>query len=120
MSKVRVCIAGVTGWTGSALAQGILNDPELELVAGVARKQAGSTIPNSNAPIFGSVQEALKSDKKFDVLVDYTAPSVVKQHALEAIEANVNVIVGTSGLFDQDFEEISKKINQTGGHVGVI
>jgi 4-hydroxy-tetrahydrodipicolinate reductase len=116
MASLRIVVAGVTGWTGSALAQGIANDPSLTLVAGVSRKQAGSTVPNTNAPIFATVKEAL--ELKPDVLVDYTHPSTVKQHVFEAIEANVSVIIGTSGLNGNDFDEIKQKVSST--NVGVI
>jgi 4-hydroxy-tetrahydrodipicolinate reductase len=54
-----------------------------------------------------------------DVLVDYTHPSSVKQHTLESIEAGVSVIIGTSGLNGDDFEEISQKVTAN-KNVGVI
>ena len=38
---LRVCLAGVTGWAGSALARAIAQSDDLELVAGVSRRHAG-------------------------------------------------------------------------------
>ncbi len=40
-SMTRVVLAGATGWAGSALARGIARQPDLELVAAVARSAAG-------------------------------------------------------------------------------
>jgi 4-hydroxy-tetrahydrodipicolinate reductase len=34
---IRVCVAGVTGWTGSAVAEAVEAVPDLELVSGVSR-----------------------------------------------------------------------------------
>lgn len=38
---VRVCVAGATGWTGSAVARKILESSEFQLVGAIARQQAG-------------------------------------------------------------------------------
>ena len=38
---IKVCLAGATGWAGSALARAIARTPDLQLVAAVSRRQAG-------------------------------------------------------------------------------
>jgi 4-hydroxy-tetrahydrodipicolinate reductase len=40
----RVCVAGVTGWTGRAVAEGVLGSEDLRLVAGLAREAAGRDV----------------------------------------------------------------------------
>ena len=99
MSKpppIRVCVAGVTGWTGRAVAEAIERADDLELVAGVSRSDPDS---------YSSVVEALAAVDA-DVLVDYTHASVVKCNVLCAIERGVNVVVGSSGLSASDYREI--------------
>jgi 4-hydroxy-tetrahydrodipicolinate reductase len=96
MESIRVCVAGVTGWTGSAVAQAVSEAPDLELVAGVARSDASS---------FSSVAEALDA-VPVDVLVDYTSAAAVKGNVLEALARGVGVVVGSSGLSEADFGEI--------------
>ena len=59
---LRVCVAGVTGWTGRAVAAAVETAGDLELVAGVSRSDPSS---------FSSVEEALDAVPA-DVLVDYT------------------------------------------------
>ena len=98
---IEICIAGVTGWTGRALAEGVLAADDLELRSGVARSAAGEEV--GGAPVFASVDEALDG---VDVLIDYTSHHVVKANALAAIERGVAVVIGTSGLTAADFEEI--------------
>src|SRR4051794_34228586 len=97
--KLRICLAGVTGWTGRAVAAGIAAAPDLELASAVSRKAAGQTVgqalglADQNGRIHASVEEALVS--QFDVLIDYTSSKVVKTHALTAIERGVAVVIGT-------------------------
>jgi 4-hydroxy-tetrahydrodipicolinate reductase len=108
-----ICLAGITGWTGAALADAIRAADDLELRSGVARSAAGTEVPG--APVFGTVAEALDG---VDVLVDYTSHHVVKGNALTAIEAGVAVVIGTSGLTAADFDEIDAAAR--GRRVGVV
>jgi 4-hydroxy-tetrahydrodipicolinate reductase len=105
---IRVCIAGVTGWTGSAVAAAVEEAPDLELVAGVSRSDPAS---------FSSVAEALDAVRA-DVLVDYTHAGVVKGNVLAAIEREVDAVVGTSGLSAGDYAEIDAQARER--RVGVI
>jgi len=54
--------------------------------------------------IVASVEEALAVPT--DVLIDYTAHDVVKDHILTALDKGVRVIVGTSGLTAGDYAEL--------------
>jgi 4-hydroxy-tetrahydrodipicolinate reductase len=105
---IRVCVAGVTGWTGSAVADAVSAADDLELVAGVSRSDPDS---------YSSVGEALDAAEA-DVLVDYTHAAAVKANVLAAVERGVNVVVGSSGLSAADYEEIDARARARG--VGVI
>jgi 4-hydroxy-tetrahydrodipicolinate reductase len=105
---IRVCIAGVTGWTGSAVAAAVEAADDLALVAGVARSDPDS---------FSSVGEALEA-APVDVLVDYTHAAAVKGNVLAALERGVGAVVGSSGLSAADYEEIDELSRRQG--VGVI
>jgi 4-hydroxy-tetrahydrodipicolinate reductase len=105
---IRVCVAGVTGWTGRAVAEAVDATADLELVAGVSRSDAGA---------FSSVAEALDTVAA-DVLVDYTHAAAVKGNVLAAIERSVGVVVGSSGLSAAEYAEIDARAREH--HVGVI
>jgi 4-hydroxy-tetrahydrodipicolinate reductase len=107
-ATIRVCVAGVTGWTGRAVADAVEHADDLELVAGVSRSDPGS---------YSSVAEALAAVAAH-VLVDYTHAAVVKGNVLAAVERGVNVVVGSSGLSADDYEEIDAAAREHG--VGVI
>ena len=38
---IRVCVAGATGWAGSAVTGKILESDEFQLVGAISRKQTG-------------------------------------------------------------------------------
>ena len=109
---LRVLLAGATGWAGSALARGIAAVPDLELVGAVSRKHAGTSLgaaigePRLKAPVRASVAEALRIPA--DVFFEYTRPEVAKAHVLAALGAGLHVVVGTSGLTDEDYGEIER------------
>ena len=120
--KIRVCLAGATGWVGRGLACAIAAAPDLELVGAVARSHAGRPLseaigdPRLAIIVRGSVEEALASP--CDVLVDYTSPEAARAHVLAAIGRGAGVVIGTSGLTDEDYVEIDAAARARG--VGVL
>lgn len=120
--KLRVSIAGATGWVGKPVCVAVSSAEDMWLVGAVSRSHKGHNLgdvigdSHLDLKISGSVAEALKTPS--DVLVDYTNADVVKTNVLTAIGRGVHVVIGSSGLTDDDFEEI----NQTAlkNKVGVI
>ncbi len=110
MNKLKVCVAGATGWAGSALSRGILAAEDMDLVAAISRSKAGRTlgevlgIEDAHTPVFGSVEEALQTGP--NVFVEYTKPDAARSHILAALKGEAHVVVGTSGLSSGDYEEI--------------
>ncbi|MFO1150069.1 MAG: 4-hydroxy-tetrahydrodipicolinate reductase [Alsobacter sp.] len=108
--SIRVIVAGATGWTGCAVARGVLAAEDMQLVGAVSRAAAGRDLGEAlggaaaGVVVSASLAEALRTP--CDVVVDYTKPHVVKGHALESIAAGVAFVVGTSGLTADDYAEI--------------
>lgn len=90
------------------MAAAVAEATDLQLVAGVSRSD-----PESHS----SVEEALDGVGA-DVLVDYTHASAVRTHVLAAVERGVNVVVGSSGLSAEEYEEIDALARER--RVGVI
>ena len=112
MEKIKVCIAGATGWAGSALAKAVAGQTDMELVAAVSRNHAGKRLGEAlgaaglEASVFASVEEALNGTRPH-VLVEYTKPDAAKGHVLSALQGGAHVVIGTSGLGEADYEEIA-------------
>lgn len=119
---IRICVAGATGWTGTAIVRGVLAAPDLELTGAVARRAAGQDIGVAlggdpvGLRVSASVAEALETET--DVLIDYTSPQAVRGHLETALGRGVRAIVGTSGLQAADYAEIGERAHATG--LGVI
>ena len=112
---ITVCLAGATGWAGSELARAIAATEDLSLVAAVSRTHAGRQLgdvvdePRLTCPVYGSAAEALarRSDEpRCAVFVEYTRPDVARQNILTAVTHGAHVVVGTSGLTEEDYAEI--------------
>src|SRR5262245_57089626 len=107
---IRVCVAGVSGWTGREVTRALLASSEFALTGAIARRAAGRDagelvgLPPCGVPVAASLAEALICPA--DVLVDFTSPESVKQRTLESLERGVRVVVGTSGLTAADYGDI--------------
>ncbi len=108
---IRVCLAGATGWAGSALARAIAQTNDIAVVAAVSRTHARRNLgdvldePRLTCPIYATAQEALADP--CDVFFDYTKPKVAKANVVTALQRGAHVVVGTSGLTDADYAEIA-------------
>ncbi len=109
---IHVCLAGATGWAGSELARAIAAVDDLNLVAAVSRASAGRRLgdvldePRLTCPIYSTAAQALANG--CDVFVEYTKPDSAKANIFSALEHGSHVVVGTSGLTEDDFAEIDR------------
>ena len=100
---VRVLIAGVTGWTGAPLARAVDAADDLELAGGIARSGAD----------YSSVGEALAATSA-DVLVDFTSAAAVRANVDAALAGGAHVVVGSSGLSEDDYAELDAAARAAG------
>ncbi len=113
---IRVCLAGATGWAGSAVARAIAQTDDIELVAAVSRKRAGKILgdalaePRLTCPVYATAEEALTNS--CDVFFDFTKPDIAKANVLTALQHGAHVVIGTSGLTDSDYAEIASASEQ--------
>ena len=119
---IRVCFAGVTGWTAPPIVAAIDAADDLRLTCGVSRSSAGWTLADATASqsdgfIYASVSEALQSSE-VDVLVDHTSASAVRENVWAAVRAGVHVVIGSSGLTAGDYAELDHLARDKG--VGVV
>ena len=108
--SMKVSIAGVTGWTGSAVTKAVLASNEFQLAGALARGRVGEDVGEvlghsaCGVPISSDIEGALPEGT--EVFIDYTHPGVVKEHVLTALKKGVSAVVGTSGLSAEDYQEI--------------
>lgn len=121
---IRIIVAGASGKMGQEVVKLIQRTDHFSLVCGVSRKNKNmdvgvvTGIGKINVPMVASVEEAL-TDYSADVLIDFTAPDVVQQHAEMALQAGVRPVIGTSGLTEESISHLAElaKAKQLGAIV---
>ena len=114
--SIRIILAGATGWAGSALALAVAQTSDVTLVAAVSRSHAQRSLgdvlgePLLDCPVYATAEEALAHP--CDVFFEFTKPDVAKFNVLAALQHGVNVVIGTSGLTDADYDEIAAAAEQ--------
>jgi 4-hydroxy-tetrahydrodipicolinate reductase len=87
---IKVGVIGAAGRMGSETRRAIEDDSELELVAGVEHGDSLDALTAAGA----------------EVAVDFTTPEVVKDNIRFCVDRGIHVVVGTTGLGDEDLAEI--------------
>lgn len=107
---IRVCLAGATGWAGSALARAIAQTDDIVLSAAISRRAVGQSLadvlgePRLTCHVYATAAEAFT--QPCDVFFEYTRPDVAKANVLTALQHGCHVVIGTSGLSDDDYREL--------------
>jgi len=86
----RVIIQGITGREGMVRAQ-LMKDYGTKVVAGVTPGRAGQDV--YGVPVYDSVLQAWEKQGPLDVSVIFVPAALVKNAALEAIDAGVKLLV---------------------------
>ena len=108
----KIIVQGITGGMG-AKHTALMLDSGAQIVGGVNARKAGTTVTHKDAdgvdvelPVFGTVAEAMK-ETGADVSVLFVPPAFTKDAAIEAIDAEIPLIVViTEGVPVQDTAEV--------------
>ena len=98
---ITVAVCGCCGRMGTAVVNAVRGAEDMELVCGI--DPSGKA---TDYPIYPNLSEAISSEK-FDVLVDFTAPSVVEGNLRTALPAGIDCVVGTTGLSEEKLAELA-------------
>jgi len=88
--KTRVIVQGITGREGTARTR-LMKDYGTSIVAGVTPGKGGEEI--YGVPVFDSVEESIEQTGPVDASVIFVPAALVKDAALEAIDAGVQLLV---------------------------
>jgi 4-hydroxy-tetrahydrodipicolinate reductase len=121
---IRVGVIGAAGRMGQMVCRTVAGEPDLALVAAIDRSKVGQSIgsqighPKLDVPISDELDRLLEAE--VEVAVDFTHPEVVMDDVRWCIEHGINLVVGTTGLEENELEEIPKLIEDEGGEPNVI
>jgi 4-hydroxy-tetrahydrodipicolinate reductase len=117
--RPRILLAGATGKTGNAIAHGLVDRDDVDLVAAVAPSLAPGATPTRSIPegiaCAATIGEIVTD---WDVLVDVTHAEPGLAHAREAFAAGKHVVLGTTGIADDDLIHLGAMAKAAG--VGLL
>jgi 4-hydroxy-tetrahydrodipicolinate reductase len=122
MKPITIVVQGALGKMGREVANALCRAPDLEMVGAVDIKasQEHLTFPDvsKKVPLSSDLSSLLKSCHP-DVLVDFTIAEASMSAARIAAKQGINLVVGTTGLSDDNLKEIDQlcKTNRVGAVV---
>lgn len=100
---INIAVCGANGKMGQEVIKAVENAQDMKLAAKIDIKDGEYT----------SIKEA--SDAvKIDILIDFTQPKSIYENALFCLKNNINIVIGTTGLTDEQIAEL-KKLSETSG-----
>lgn len=110
MEPIRVVINGALGRMGQEITRAVVCEPGLRAVGAVEEEVTQQYLPLTEAPeliLFSSDLESLLKSCDADVVVDFTNAEVSMAAARIAIKQKVNMVIGTTGLSEENLAEIA-------------
>lgn len=98
---INVAVCGANGKMGQEVIKAVNQAEEMTIVAKI----------DINNGEFATIKDA-KDSVDIDILVDFTQPKSIYENALYCLTNGINMVVGTTGLTDEQIEEL-KKLAQT-------
>ena len=120
MPPTKVVIHGATGRMGTETVNAVCREDDLTLVGATCGRERGSTLPipgGGEVPLSTSLQDVL-ADTRPDVVVDFTNAAVCRETVAVAAAHSCNIVVGVSGLVDEDLQRLDALANDC--NIGVI
>ncbi len=121
---IRVGVIGAAGKMGQMVCRTVAGADDLALVAAIDRSRVGQSMgplighPKLDVPISDELDRLLEAE--VEVAVDFTHPEVVMDDVRWCVAHAVNLVVGTTGLTDEDLEEIERLIDEEGNESNVV
>lgn len=122
MEPVRVVINGALGKMGQEVTRAVVYEPGLEVVGAVEKEVSQQYLALVETPElvpFSSDLASLLKSCNPDVLVDFTTAEVSIAAARTAAKEEVNLVIGTTGLSEENLAEIEQlcRANKVGAVV---
>lgn len=121
---IRVGVIGAAGKMGLMVCRTVAEAQDMALVAAIDRSRVGQSMgplighPKLDVPVSDELDRLLEAE--VEVAVDFTHPDVVMDDVRWCVAHAVNLVVGTTGLTDEDLEEIRRLIDAEGNESNVV
>lgn len=111
--KIKVVVAGALGKMGQETLKAVIRDSDLELVGAIDVKAKGEQVASLTGEadcgiILSNDLEAVISETRPEVLIDFTNPQAVFNDTRSALKSGVYCVVGTTGLNEVELKQLEK------------
>lgn len=94
---INIAVCGANGKMGQEVVRAVNNAEDMTLTAKI----------DINNGEFSSIKDA-KDSVNIDVLIDFTQPKSIYENALFCLNNGINIVIGTTGLSDEQIDELKK------------
>jgi 4-hydroxy-tetrahydrodipicolinate reductase len=111
LEPIRVVINGALGRMGQEITKALVCEPGLRPVGAVEKEVTQQYLPLAEASeliLLSTDLESLLKSCDADVVVDFTNAGVSMAAARVAVKQKVNMVIGTTGLSEEDLAEIDQ------------
>ena len=121
---IRVGVIGACGRMGLMVCRTVAETPDLALVAAIDRSKVGQRIgqmighPEVDSPVSDELDRLLEAE--VEVAIDFTHPDVVMDDVRWCVAHAVHLVVGTTGITQEDLQEIERLLSDEGHESNVI
>jgi 4-hydroxy-tetrahydrodipicolinate reductase len=121
---IRVGVIGACGRMGLMVCRAVAEADDLALVAAIDRSKVGQRIgalighPEVGVPISDELDRLLEAEA--EVAIDFTHPDVVMDTVRWCVNHAIHLVVGTTGIMQEDVKEIEAAIGDEGAESNVI
>ncbi len=122
---MRIAFIGAYGKMGQSMMQGVIAADDMDVVGAVDINGFGRDIAEivggekRGVLIEADMAEMIET-KHPDILIDFTTPKAVKQDIEIALRHKKHIIVGTTGLSEEELREIDEKARKANRVVFVV
>lgn len=119
----KVAVAGADGRMGREVVNAVLNETDLSLVGAVDARNHGLDVgilacgKPCGVLLAGNLGRVLE-ETGAEVVVDFTTPEIIRRNLSVYLSHRVNVVIGTTGLSEEDIDEIDREAREAG--IGVV
>jgi len=119
---IRVLVIGAAGRMGQTVCKAVLDDPELALGGVVDVNSVGKDIgevlglEKLDVVVSDDLSGSLESIAP-DAVADFTHPSVVMNSIRIVLNHDINMVVGTTGISEENLKEIESLLNTSKSHI---
>ncbi len=110
-TSLKIGVLGAAGRMGQSVSSAVMQDESMELVAAVDLTSDEAEVNFGDVPLTPEISDFFKAEA--DVVVDFTVAESSRNNLPLLAKEGIDVVVGTSGLTEQDFRSFEEIFDQS-------